>query len=93
MSLSLFPKKVFFFSSMQDEVQTVNRFSAIPRSITDVSGAGDTVISIAALCLAIGMDMEFTAKLSNIAGGIVCEQTGVVAIDKQVLKEEAIAKM
>lgn len=86
-------EKGVFLSSMNHEVQTVNRFLAIPRSITDVSGAGDTVISIAAICLAIGMDMEFTAKLSNIAGGIVCEQTGVVAIDKQVLKEEAITKM
>jgi D-glycero-beta-D-manno-heptose-7-phosphate kinase len=52
------------------------------RKISDVSGAGDTVISVAALCLAAGESPETTARLSNLAGGIVCQYVGVVPIDK-----------
>lgn len=60
------------------------------RTISDVSGAGDTVISIAALCVAAGLDHVFTAKLANLAGGLVCEQTGVVPVNKKQLLEEAL---
>jgi D-glycero-beta-D-manno-heptose-7-phosphate kinase len=60
------------------------------RNIADVSGAGDTVVSVAALCLALGCDMKVTAFLSNIAGGLVCEKVGVVPIEKQQLLQEAI---
>lgn len=59
------------------------------RSISDVSGAGDTVISTASLCLALGMPDHFIAELSNLAGGLVCEHLGVVSIDKDQLLEEA----
>ncbi len=59
------------------------------RSIADVSGAGDTVISVAALCLAAQTDPVFMATLSNLAGGLVCEQSGVVPIDKFRLMAEA----
>ncbi len=60
------------------------------RDITDVSGAGDTVVSIAALCLAAGLSSESIATLANLAGGLVCEKVGVVPIDKKQLLEEAI---
>lgn len=59
------------------------------RSITDVSGAGDTVISVAALCLALETGNEFMATLANLAGGLVCEKVGVVPIEKQNLLDEA----
>lgn len=59
------------------------------RSISDVSGAGDTVISIAALCMALRTSKEFMAGLSNLGGGLVCEQVGVVPINKERLFEEA----
>jgi len=59
------------------------------RSISDVSGAGDTVISIAALCMALKTSVQFLAGLSNLGGGLVCEQVGVVPIDKKRLQEEA----
>lgn len=60
------------------------------RNIADVSGAGDTVISVASLCLALRWDPVEIAALSNLAGGLVCEQVGVVPIDKQKLLEEAV---
>ncbi len=61
---------------------------AIERDIADVSGAGDTVICIAALCLATGLDAFQTAELANLAGGIVCEKVGVVPITPELLLRE-----
>ncbi|QNH61292.1 bifunctional heptose 7-phosphate kinase/heptose 1-phosphate adenyltransferase [Hymenobacter sediminicola] len=62
------------------------------RSISDVSGAGDTVISIAALCVALGLPAPVTAALANLGGGLVCEQVGVVPIEKSLLLAEAQEK-
>ncbi|MBL4755144.1 MAG: D-glycero-beta-D-manno-heptose-7-phosphate kinase [Flavobacteriales bacterium] len=61
------------------------------RDITDVSGAGDTVIGVASLCLALKAPPRVMAELSNLAGGIVCEKVGVVPIDKDQLLKEAKA--
>ncbi|WP_420151571.1 bifunctional heptose 7-phosphate kinase/heptose 1-phosphate adenyltransferase [Spirosoma sp.] len=59
------------------------------RKIADVSGAGDTVISIAACCVALRQPPGIIAGLSNLGGGLVCESVGVVPIDKAKLREEA----
>lgn len=59
------------------------------RKIADVSGAGDTVISIAACCVALRQSPAIIAGLSNLGGGLVCESVGVVPINKAQLKEEA----
>jgi rfaE bifunctional protein kinase chain/domain len=70
-----------------------NKSRIIPahvRSIADVSGAGDTVISVAALCMALQLEPSVIAAFSNIAGGLVCEKTGVVSIDKKQFTEEAV---
>ena len=70
--------------------------SAIPahiRTIADVSGAGDTVISIAACCVALALSPELIAGLSNLGGGLVCESVGVVPIDKELLKQEALMSL
>jgi rfaE bifunctional protein kinase chain/domain len=58
------------------------------RDIADVSGAGDTVIATAALCLAAGLNELKTAEIANLAGGLVCEHVGVVPIDKVRLLRE-----
>jgi bifunctional ADP-heptose synthase (sugar kinase/adenylyltransferase) len=74
-------------------VKSGNKFAhdqAHAREILDVSGAGDTVISVASLALACKVDELTLAKLSNLAGGLVCENVGVVPVDKQRLLEEAI---
>ncbi len=60
------------------------------RTIADVSGAGDTVISVASLCVALGLPVERIVQLANLAGGLVCEYLGVVPIKKEQLLEEAI---
>ena len=61
---------------------------ACVRKIADVSGAGDTVISLASLCMALHLQAEQVAHISNIAGGLVCEYVGVVPIDKTRLLTE-----
>jgi rfaE bifunctional protein kinase chain/domain len=60
------------------------------RTISDVSGAGDTVVSVATLCLVVGLPIPLIAEISNIAGGLVCEKSGVVSIDKNQLLVETI---
>lgn len=67
-----------------------HRLSAHLRKISDVSGAGDTVISIAACCVALRQAPQLIAGLSNLGGGLVCESVGVVPIDKARLRAEAI---
>jgi len=69
--------------------QTDWHFPAHVRHVADVSGAGDTVISVASLCIALNMPIQLIATLSNIAGGLVCEERGVVSINKQRLLKEA----
>ena len=63
-------------------------YPAIIRYIADVSGAGDTVISVASLAMASGLSPEMMALMSNLAGGLVCEKTGVVPVDKNQLINE-----
>ena len=62
--------------------------AAHKRNIADVSGAGDTVISLATLCLATDCDVAEIAAISNLAGGLVCEEVGVVPIDAGRLLRE-----
>jgi rfaE bifunctional protein kinase chain/domain len=58
------------------------------RNIADVSGAGDTVIAVTSLCYAATRDMHLAAEMANIAGGLVCEQVGTAAIDRDRLLQE-----
>ncbi|MBI3137837.1 MAG: carbohydrate kinase [Sphingobacteriales bacterium] len=55
------------------------------RNIADVSGAGDTVIAVASLVYAATRDVHLMAGTANIAGGLVCEEVGTAAIDKEKL--------
>ena len=58
------------------------------RNISDVSGAGDTVIAVAALVYAASKSVHLMAEVSNIAGGLVCEEVGTVGINKEKLLHE-----
>lgn len=66
------------------------RFPAHKRKIVDVSGAGDTVITVAALALAQGLPAPTIAQLANLAGGLVCEEVGVVPIDPERFRTECV---
>ena len=74
--------------------QQKNNAQLIPthiRSIADVSGAGDTVIAVASLVYTATKDIKLMAEIANIAGGLVCEEVGTVAIDKSKLLQECKA--
>lgn len=84
--ITLSEKGVFYQS--RDEA------SIIPthiRTIADVSGAGDTVIAVAALVYAASKNISLMAEIANIAGGLVCEEVGTAAIDKEKLLSECKA--
>lgn len=78
-------KDGIYYKSASEE----GSYPAYPRRISNVSGAGDTVISIAGLSLTLGLPLGFIAELSNVGGGIVCESPGVEPIDKEQLLKEA----
>ena len=78
--------------SMTDRMDQKNLFiPAHVRSISDVSGAGDTVISVASLCLAAQRSPYEIAYISNLAGGLVCEEIGVVPVSTDKLLREVLS--
>jgi len=87
--------EVTFITLSEKGVFFDNGFSAgiIPshmRNIADVSGAGDTVIATASLIYSITNDAALMSEISNIAGGLVCEEVGVVSIKKDKLLKECM---
>ena len=58
------------------------------RRVADVSGAGDTVIAVAAMVYAATKNAHLMAEIANIAGGLVCEEVGTAAVDREKLLRE-----
>ena len=59
------------------------------KKIIDVSGAGDTVISLATILFYLKLPEKFIAEMCNLAGGITCMSSGVSAINLKELTENA----
>ncbi|HEX4958649.1 MAG TPA: bifunctional ADP-heptose synthase [Lacibacter sp.] len=81
--ITLSEKGVFY-----NDIVDSNIIPSHIRNIADVSGAGDTVIASAALVYAATKNTHLMAAVSNIAGGLVCEEVGTAAINKQRLLQE-----
>jgi rfaE bifunctional protein kinase chain/domain len=81
--ITLSEKGVFYQYNDQAKI-----ISSHLRHIADVSGAGDTVIAVAALIYSITKDVTLMAEIANLAGGLVCEEVGTVAINKDRLLNE-----
>jgi D-glycero-beta-D-manno-heptose-7-phosphate kinase len=81
--ITLSEKGVFYNDDLSSEI-----ISSHIRAVADVSGAGDTVIAVAALVYAATNNVRLMAEVANIAGGLVCEEVGTVAIDKNRLMHE-----
>lgn len=84
--ITLSDKGVFYM-----ENRTAGLLPSHLRHIADVSGAGDTVIAVAGLVYAATRDIALAADIANIAGGLVCEEVGTVAINKTRLMQECVA--
>lgn len=61
---------------------------AMTRNVFDVTGAGDTVIATFAVAVAAGVSFVESAKLANIAAGLVVREVGTTAIEIEKLKVE-----
>ena len=59
--------------------------------VADVTGAGDTVIAVFTLALAVGASFEEAARLANYAGGLVVMKHGTATVTRRELKE-AVAR-
>ncbi len=81
-------EKGAFIADFREGKERTMLIPAHLRKISDVSGAGDTVISVATCCLSMGLPVECLVNFSNLAGGIVCESVGVVPIDRNRLFSE-----
>lgn len=81
--ITLSEKGVFY-----EDTQTSAIVPSHIRNVADVSGAGDTVIAVATLIYTLTKDVRLMAEVANLAGGLVCESVGTVAIDKQRLLKE-----
>lgn len=81
--ITLSEKGVFYQDSNSTKL-----ISSHIRNVADVSGAGDTVIAVASLVYARTKDARLMAEMANIAGGLVCEEVGTVAISKERLLQE-----
>ena len=73
---------------LDDRTSVGSLYPTVKRNVADVSGAGDTVISIATLGLIAGLSNPILAALSNLAGGQVCEYPGVLPVQRDILEVE-----
>jgi rfaE bifunctional protein kinase chain/domain len=81
--ITLSEKGVFYQNEKQAKIVPSHL-----RNIADVSGAGDTVIAVASLVYAATKNVHLMAEIANIAGGLVCEEVGTMAINKEILISE-----
>lgn len=80
--ITLSDKGIFYLDKKQHFLSPAYK----PRQVADVSGAGDTVIAVAGLCLAAGLDARDMCTVANTSAGLVCERVGVVPIQLDELK-------
>lgn len=81
--ITLSDKGLFYANNSVDMM-----IPTFPRIISDVCGAGDTVISIASLGLVVDIDRENLSLLCNLAGGQVCERVGVTPVNANQLVDD-----
>lgn len=62
-------------------------YPAVIKDVVDVTGAGDTVVSVISLCLAAGYTINECCKLANLAASIVCSKFGAAPLSLNELLE------
>ena len=83
-SLITLSEKGVFYQQLQNAAIIPSHL----RNVADVSGAGDTVIAVAAMVYAATKNAHLMAEIANIAGGLVCEEVGTAAVDREKLLRE-----
>jgi len=67
--------------------KNITHIPTVAQEVFDVSGAGDTVISVFTLALSCGLKMEDASRLANVAAGIVVGKVGVAVVTKNEISE------
>lgn len=83
-SLITLSEKGIFYQQLQNAAIIPSHL----RNVADVSGAGDTVIAVASMVYAVTKNAHMMAEIANIAGGLVCEEVGTAAVDREKLLRE-----
>jgi len=63
-----------------------------PRSVYDVTGAGDIVLATLAVTLAAGCDYKTAVEIANIAGGIEVEKFGAATVTVDEIINEILSQ-
>ena len=79
--------------AVYEKNKRLKRMPTKARKVADVSGAGDTVISTLTMALASGADIYEASFLANYAGGIVCEEVGIIPIEIDKLFDTVISEL
>ena len=67
-------------------------FSTLPRSVYDITGAGDMVLAMLGLCWANQLTPAIATQLSNVAGSLEVEHTGVTKITRDQMRAELLSR-
>ena len=62
-------------------------YPAVEKEVVDVTGAGDTVVSVVALALAVGYEIGDCCRLANLAASVVCSKFGAATLSMNELFE------
>ncbi len=73
--------------SLFEDGGSITHISTVAREVFDVTGAGDTVIGVFALCMAAGATFKEAAVLANYAAGIVVGKVGTAAVSQEELRK------
>lgn len=65
-------------------------FPTRPRQVYDITGAGDMVLSVLGMALAVGADYEPAIRLANIAGGLEVEKIGVAIVTRDEIIRDLV---
>ncbi|RNA64979.1 D-glycero-beta-D-manno-heptose-7-phosphate kinase [Prosthecochloris sp. ZM_2] len=71
--------------------ESCTHIPAASLDVADVSGAGDTVIAMLALGLAVRLDVTTSAEIANLAAASVCQEVGAVPIKPDRLRQACLA--
>jgi D-beta-D-heptose 7-phosphate kinase/D-beta-D-heptose 1-phosphate adenosyltransferase len=84
--ITLGPRGIYFRDGDRDGQRgPEGRIPTMARAVYDVTGAGDTVVALLAICLAEGWDLEPAVDLANHAAGIVVAKLGAHSVRRSEL--------
>jgi len=84
--ITLGPRGIYFRDADRDGQRgPEGRIPTVARAVYDVTGAGDTVVAVLAMCMAEGWDLEPAVDLANHAAGIVVAKLGAHSVERTEL--------